>query len=358
MRAGMGGPLRIGVNALYLIPGGVGGTEIYLRNLIAALAKIDAANQYFIFTNRETGSDLVPRQANFTWVPQKVRARFRPARICWEQIQLPRAAKRLRLDVMFNPGFTSPIWSPCPNVTVFHDLQHIRLPDNFRWFDLPFWVLLLKASARRSKGLIAVSRATATDLKKFYGVDSVVIPHGVEPQFFQVGRERDPKHYILCVSTLHPHKNLEGLIKAWGNDRELPYLMITGLRGFSAENLERLAGRQVRFTGWVSREELYGLFRGARAFVYPSRFEGFGMPVLEAMAARVPVACSGIPPLREIADGCAFFFNPLDLKQMREAILRALEDDSLVDKAQQRAREFTWENAARATLDYLERSCS
>ena len=82
------------------------------------------------------------------------------------------------------------------------------------------------------------------------------------------------------------------------------------------------------------------------------------MPVLEAMAARVPVACSDIPPLREIADGCAFFFNPLDLKQMREAILRALEDDSLVDKAQQRAREFTWENAARATLDYLERSCS
>jgi len=354
----MAEPLRIGINALYLIPGGVGGTEIYLRNLIAALAKIDSVNQYFIFTNRETGPGLVPQKANFTWAPQKVRARFRPARICWEQIQLPRVAKRLGLNVMFNPGFTSPIWSPCPNVTVFHDLQHIRVPQYFRWFDLPFWVVLLKASAKRSKGLIAVSQATANDLKTFYGVDSVVIHHGVESQFFEAGQDRDPKHYILCVSTLHPHKNLEGLIRAWGNDRELPYLMITGLRGFSAEHLEKLAGRQVRFTGWVPREELYNLFRGARAFVYPSRFEGFGMPVLEAMAARVPVACSDIPPLREIADGCAFFFDPRDLKQMREAILRALEDDSLVEAAQRRAAQFTWENAARTTLDYLKQAAT
>jgi glycosyltransferase involved in cell wall biosynthesis len=352
----MADPLRIGINALYLIPGGVGGTEIYLRNLIAALAKIDSVNQYFVFTNRETGADLVPRQPNFIWTPQKVRARFRPARIYWEQAHLPRLAKQLHLSVMFNPGFTSPIWSPCPNVTVFHDLQHKRHPKYFRWFDLPFWLLLLKASALRSRGLISVSQATADDLKKFYGVDSVVIHHGVEAQFFQVGRERDPKHYILCVSTLHPHKNLEGLIRAYGDDRELPFLVITGLRGFSAEHLEKLAGRQVRFTGWVSRDELYNLFRGARAFVYPSRFEGFGMPVLEAMAARVPVACSDIPPLREIADGCAIFFDPTNLKQMRQAILRSLEDDSLVDAALQRASQFTWENAALATLDYLRRS--
>jgi glycosyltransferase involved in cell wall biosynthesis len=82
------------------------------------------------------------------------------------------------------------------------------------------------------------------------------------------------------------------------------------------------------------------------------------MPVLEAMAARVPVACSDIPPLREIADGCAFFFDPRDLKQMREAILRALEDDSLVEAAQRRAAQFTWENAARTTLDYLKQAAT
>src|SRR5207302_10842481 len=105
---------RIGVNALYLIPGGVGGTEIYLRELLAALAGIDTANEYFVFTNLETGRDLTPRQANFHSKPQAVRASFRPARILWEQIVLPLEAARYRLDVLFNPGFTAPAFATCP----------------------------------------------------------------------------------------------------------------------------------------------------------------------------------------------------------------------------------------------------
>src|SRR5271157_6011987 len=120
-------PLRVGVNALYLIPGAVGGTEIYLRGLLAALAEIDSVNRYFIFTNRETSGGrrppLVPQQANFTPAPQPVRAVSRPARIVWEQTALPLAAARLRLDVLLNPGFTAPIFCPCPQVTAFHDLQ-------------------------------------------------------------------------------------------------------------------------------------------------------------------------------------------------------------------------------------------
>src|ERR1700730_11813180 len=97
--------LRIGVNALYLIPGGVGGTEIYLRNLLAALAEIDSVNQYVVFTNRETGADLVPRSANFVNSAQAVSASFRPARILWEQVVLPFSVRKYKLGVLFNPGF-------------------------------------------------------------------------------------------------------------------------------------------------------------------------------------------------------------------------------------------------------------
>src|SRR5438477_6501482 len=124
---------RIGVNALYLIPGGVGGTEIYLRNLLRAFAEFDNHNEYVVFTNRETGADLVPKQSNFEWAPQPVRASFRPARILWEQIGLPLAVRNRCIDVLFNPGFTCPTLSACPNVTVFHDLQHKRHPEHFRW---------------------------------------------------------------------------------------------------------------------------------------------------------------------------------------------------------------------------------
>src|SRR5258707_15320321 len=98
--------LRIGVNALYLIPGGVGGTEIYLRNLLRALAAIDSVNRYVVFTNRETGTDLVPKQANFLHAPQGVKASFRPGRILCEQLVLPFSIARQRIDVLFNPGFT------------------------------------------------------------------------------------------------------------------------------------------------------------------------------------------------------------------------------------------------------------
>ncbi len=345
--------MRIGVNALYLIPGGVGGTEIYLRNLLIGLAHIDKENEYFIFTNRETSDDLVPRQSNFQNVPQPVRAIFRPVRILWEQIGLPLAARRQRIAVMLNPGFTCPVWSPCANVTVFHDLQHKRHPEYFRWFDLPFWKLLLWAAARRSRKLISVSEATRSDLLHFYGVDSTVVQHGVEDGFFQIARNRNPRDYLLCVSTLHPHKNLERLVQVFNESLPVASLVITGLRGFAAQHLEKEPAQHVRFTGWVPREELYELFRGARGFIYPSKFEGFGMPVLEAMAAGVPVACSDIPPLREIADGCAFFFDPDDDVAMRSAMQRALEDTSLVEAGRSRAAQFSWDAAARATLQCL-----
>jgi len=348
--------MRIGVNALYLIPGGVGGTEIYLRNLLAALARIDSSNEYTVFTNRETGRDLVPDAPNFTWMQLGVRASFRPARILYEQLRLPDAVRKRRLDVLLNPGFTSPIVCSCPTVTVFHDLQHKRHPEYFRWFDLPFWKLLLWASARRSDGLIAVSRATHDDLKRYYGVDSAVIHHGVEPEFPEIADRREPRDFLLCVSTLHPHKNLERLIRVHASMPDAPLLVIAGLRGFAAEQLERKAGDRVRFTGWIPRIELYDLFRGAIAFVYPSTFEGFGMPVLEAMAAGVPVACSEIPPLREIAAGMAVFFDPEDDGAMGRAITRVLEDGSLAEPARAHAAAFTWERTAKETLDLVRRA--
>ena len=353
---------RIGVNALYLIPGGVGGTEIYLRELLKALAQIDQTNEYFVFTNAETGADLIPKQANFQWKPQAVHARIRPARILWEQIALPLEASRYKLDVLFNPGFTAPIFAPCPSVTVFHDLQHKRHPEHFRWFDLPFWNLLLWASAHRARRLIAVSEATKADLRRFYKLESVtVIHHGVDPAFFEIDRSAiEP--YVLCVSTLHPHKNIDGLIRAYAKAKRDYRLVLAGMRGFATARIEALIDElnvrgSVELTGWLSRPDLLRLYARARAFVYPSTFEGFGMPVSEALAAGIPVACSKIPPLREVAGDAALYFDPLDESSLAGALDRIVSDEHLRCKLSAagpvRARTFTWERAARETLDCL-----
>ena len=355
---------RIGINALYLIPGGVGGTEIYLRELLAALADLDRTNEYLVFTNLETQSDLVPKQANFHWKPQAVHARFRPARILWEQAVLPVEAARYRLDILFNPGFTAPMFSPCRQVTVFHDLQHKQHPEYFRWFDLPFWRFLLWVAAHRSHRLIAVSETTRSDLLRFYRIPReriTVIHHGVEPAFSHLDRSHT-EAYLLCVSTLHPHKNIERLIRAYGLKKRDFRLLLAGLRGFHTETIERLIEEMrlqdsVQITGWVPRAELYSLYARARAFVYPSTFEGFGMPVLEALAAGIPVACSDIPPLREVAGDAALFFDPLNEDDIASALERVMTDASLQEHlaaaGRERARPFTWQRCAEQTREVL-----
>jgi glycosyltransferase involved in cell wall biosynthesis len=353
-------PIRIGINALYLIPGGVGGTEIYLRSLLDGFAAIDRDNRYVIFTNRETGADIAPAQENFTVIPLNVRAQFRPGRILAEQTSLPAAVRRTGLDVLLNAGFTAPLLCPVPCVTVFHDLQHKRHPEFFRWYDLPFWRALLYGSAHRAARLIAISEATRNDLLHYYKLDRAkiaVVPHGVDPAFFTIGRERRQEltePMILCVSTLHPHKNLERLIRAFAQLRaKYPEyrLTIAGLRGFHTEVLEQLvrslgAEAFVRLTGWIPREELYSLFRGAALFVYPSTFEGFGMPVLEALAAGLPSACSSVEPMTSVAGEATLFFNPHDDGAVLQALVRLVEEPDLRARlaalGPERARQFSW----------------
>jgi glycosyltransferase involved in cell wall biosynthesis len=362
-------PLRIGVNALYLIPGHVGGTEIYLRNLLGALTRHDRTNEYFVFTNSETGRDIAVECDSMRIYPQELQAANRPMRLIWEQTQLPMQAHALRLDCMLNPGFTAPIVTACPNVTVFHDLQHKRHPEYFRWFDLPAWQFFLWAAVRRSRVLIADSEATKTDIMHFYPISGErirVVPLGVEDELFRIAEQRTTlEPFLLCASTLHPHKNLDRLIRAFEHFRRRHNsfkLVITGVEGFYTEALRRLitelgCAKSVELTGWIPRTDLYELFRRAHAFVYPSTFEGFGLPVVEAMAAGVPLACSDIEPLRSVTGDAALRFDPASTDELISAMERLSCDqilrEALSRAGRERASQFTWEACARGTLDAI-----
>ncbi len=367
-------PLRVGVNALYMIPGGVGGTEIYLRALLPALAEIDPVNRYFVFTNCETGADLVPAARNFTHAPQRFHAASRPMRILWEQTMLPLAARRLRLDVMLNPGFTAPLLCTCPQATVFHDLQHKRHPEYFRWFDRPFWRLFLYWAARRSNVVIAISAATAADLKRFYPrlpeSKIRIVPQGVDPVFSAISMRRRPEPFLLAVSTLHPHKNLDGLLRAFAifRTRRPDFrLLVCGMHGFSTgplQELRRSLGLEeaVEFPGWIPREQLYDLYARAWAFLYPSRFEGFGLPVLEAMAAGIPMACSDVEPMAGLAGYAALKFEPNDVDAIAAAMVQLTEDmelrQRLAEEGPRQAANFSWKGTAKGTLAALMDACS
>jgi glycosyltransferase involved in cell wall biosynthesis len=363
--------LSIGINALYLIPGDVGGTEIYLRFLLRSLARIDKTNEYVVFLNRETDSELVPESPRFRGVRCAVRARLRPARILFEQIRLPRMLARHGIDVLLNPGFTAPLFTRCPQVTVFHDLQHKIHPEFFRARDLPFWNMLLAGSAARSSRLIAVSDNTARDLAAAFPRAAgkiATVPHGVDPEFFEIGKRRlegAGRPFILIVSTLHPHKNLEGTVEAFRQFRTAHpeyKLVVAGLKGFAAAGLQarvRALGlsEEVEFTGWIPRSDLYALFSSACAFFAPSLFEGFGLPLVEALAAGIPCACSSIPPFREIADGIALIFDPTSAEAMRNALETITRNEDFrargMVEGPARARNFDWDKTAEATLREL-----
>jgi glycosyltransferase involved in cell wall biosynthesis len=192
-----------------------------------------------------------------------------------------------------------------------------------------------------------------------------VVPLGVESRFFEIARERRPEPFLLSVSTLHPHKNLDTLLRAFAEFRRARpefRLVIAGLRGFDAINLEQLRQKlglhdAVKFTGWIPREELYALYARAYAFLYPSTFEGFGLPVLEALAAGIPTACSNIEPLVSMAGPAALQFDPSDAMALANVLMRLVADEPLRAElalaGPERAARFSWKTTALLTLDTL-----
>ncbi len=352
----------------------------HLRNLLAALSAIDRRNIYYVFTNRETGDDLSPPAENFHTVRSVVPARVRPLRLLWEQAVFPWHELRRRLDVVFSPGFTAPLATMARKVTVIHDLQHKRLPRNFGPVERQAWNFAVWSAVRASDRLVTPSEHVKADLAHVYRVpeDRVsVIQHGVEESFYGLKENAaygedllaaakiPDRRYLLAMSTLHPHKNWERLLEAYaklaGQGIE-EHLVIAGLPG---KSWDRIVDRiqtgglrdRVHLVGWTPRPVLSALFKYAEALVFPSMFEGFGIPVIEAMAAGLPVACSDIPVLREVAGDGAIFFDPLSVDRIAEAVARVLSDaalrNQLVERGRIRAEGLTWRAAAERTLAAL-----
>jgi glycosyltransferase involved in cell wall biosynthesis len=370
--------VRIGINALYLLPGKVGGTETYIRSLVRSLLEIDRNNTYVIFINRESKGIFPGSDPRVKIIPCPIKAVNRPIRILWEQFILPFQARRHKVDVLLSAGMTSPFFCPVPSVLVIYDLQHVNQPQNFSRLYLFFLKTIIYLSAKTADKIITISGHVKTDIVKQYRItpDKIIVGHlGVNHGSFFPGSVRDtaamggkynlPEHYLLYAAALLQHKNHERLLKALKEvKRENPELklVLTGAWESGHEKIVSVISdldlqQDVILLGWIPSEDIPEIYRGAEVFVYPTLHEGFGLPVLEAMASGVPVVCSHIEPLIEVAENAALYIDPGDYLDIARGISTVLKDDAqraqLIGKGLMRAKDFTWEKTARTTLDLL-----
>jgi glycosyltransferase involved in cell wall biosynthesis len=370
--------MRIGINALYLLPGKVGGSETYIRNLVRSLLETDRDNTYCIFINKESAGIFPETDPRVKIIRCPLTATRRPARILWEQFILPVQVWRQKIDVLLSPGMTSPFICPVPSVLVIYDLQHINQPQNFSRLYLFFLKTILSLSARSSDGIITISGQTKKDIIRYYkiGAEKITVAYlAVDHELYFPGigdtqslfrtKYNLPERYLLYAAALLPHKNHARLLQAFKEIvQELPGTKLvlsgawdTGQDALAGLILELGLQNNVILLGWIPFEDIPFLYRGAEIFVFPSLHEGFGLPILEAMASGVPVVCSRIEPLIEIAGNAALLVDPYDPATIARGILSVFRDKdlrmNLIEAGMQRAKTFTWERTAINTLGVI-----
>jgi glycosyltransferase involved in cell wall biosynthesis len=355
--------MRIAIDASRATRSDPTGTERYARDLICALIPLAANHRITLYYRDTPPPGLFPDAPNVTH-------KIIPLRRLWTHVRLAAALYRERPDVTFVPAHTLPFAFPGRAVVTVHDLGYRRFPQAHPIKDRLYLELTTRYSARRASVVLADSIATAADLTRFYGTraDKVRVAYpGVEaPPVGDVEAVRAkfglPARYFAFVGTLQPRKNIGRLVEAFAQVRaEFPDvgLALAGGRGWLFDPAWTEGVEGVHLLGYVTDAEKGGLLRGAAGFVFPSLYEGFGFPVLEAMHAGTPVITARTSSLPELTgDHAALLVDPLDVDAIASAMRRLLTDDALRERlvaaGLEQVRRFTWEACAREALAALE----
>lgn len=364
------GSFHVAINA-HLLSGRSGyrsaGVHQYIYHLLCHLVQTGDGLRYTALLGKDTLAPHTPIAIlRSRWPTSRV-----AVRVLWEQLAQPQVLQRIKADLVHGPVFVGPLLAPCPTVVTIHDLSFIRFPAFFRPGNRLYLTLLTRLSAQRARRLIAVSAHTAAETTRLLGIPAGqidVVYHGVDPAFRPLPAEQVaafrqqkglPERFVLFVGTLEPRKNLARLVEAFARARDgRTRLVLAGGRGWLYDELftkvEALGlSQEIMFPGYVPYGELPMWYNAATILAYPSLYEGFGLPVIEAQACGTPVLTSNTSSLPEAAGDATLMVDPYDVEAISSGLRRLLADESLRSELRGRglihARQFSWPRTAQET---------
>jgi glycosyltransferase involved in cell wall biosynthesis len=371
-------PLKIAIDA-HAVGTGLAGNESYVTNLIEALAEVDTRNSYTLYVTKREAMERYRGR----WPHVAVRLTQPHTPLVRIPLTLVAELRRRPVDLL-HVQYTAPPLPPCPVVATIHDLSFEHLPQTFKRRSRLQLRLTVRRTARAAAHVITSSDYSRRDIVKTYGIPverTTVTPLAAPARFAPVANERELQRvreaygiagdYVLAVGSIQPRKNLVRLLAAYAGLRRsrvesgLPRLVLVGKRAWLYDETLRAVETYglhnfVTFTGYVSEQDLPALYTGALLFVYPSYFEGFGLPPLEAMQCGTPVIAGDRTSLPEVVGEAGLLVDPFDEGAMAAAIGRVIDDAalraSMRRKGLERARLFDWHKTARLTLEVYERA--
>jgi len=364
------------------------GTENYALRLIRAMLALDTPHRFLLYFRDQPSDDLFPDSMRqpprlTRWLDRAsgdkrhpVIQQVIPWRRAWTHLRFAEALWQDRPDVTFVPAHTLPLWFPGPAVVTVHDLGYVYFPTAHPGLTRRYLEWSTRHSVQRATRIIADSLTTAHDLAAHYGVSenkiNLIYPgvdeslsRHTEPSKLAAMRARYglPEHYLLFIGTLQPRKNIARIVQGyvrWRSAQKNPgvSLVVAGPKGWLYDPgwVEGVEG--VTLPGYIDDDDIAALYSGALGLVFPTLYEGFGFPVLEAMRCGTPVITSSTSSLPEVAGDAAILVNPRDVDAIASAIGKLVSDDALrqnlIDKGYQQAQRFTWRQTAEQTLQVLE----
>lgn len=344
----------------------MGGMRTHVRGLLAGLEMLDPPEEIVLFVNRELAPTLdVP----FDVVETNVQGSLRPYRYGYEQFVLPWRTREVDIDVLHCPGYSAPLYTDVPTVVTIHDTNYEAIPETFSRFSRLVWKQLVPRVANRAAAILTVSEFSKEEIARHIDIPrskinvtenapSPTLPAS-PPPLDTLDISVEPP-YVLYVGSTHPHKNHVSLVRALSSFPDRVSAVFVGPERSAHEEVISLAkslgvADRVSMPGFVSESELAALYENAVLYVHPSLYEGFGMPVLEAMSYRTPVACSNVASLPEIGDDAVRYFDPTSPEDIAKTCNEILQSEDiqrrLSNHGHDRSKSYSWTQCAKKTLE-------